>query len=326
MHSDRRVFLRAFAGTAGILPLASKIVWASDYPARPVRIVVGFAAGGATDVIARLIGDELSKRFGQAFIVENKPGAGSNIAVEAALAAPADGYTLLFVGPSNAINATLYDKLDFDFMHDIAPVAALARVPFVVVVGTSFPAKTVAEFVDYAKANPGKLSIGTPGKGSGPHMAAELFAAMAGVELTTVQYRGDAPALTDLMGGQIQACFNSLPAAMEFIKSDKVHALATTAANRSNSLPDIPTIAEFVSGYEASAFYGIGTRRGAPTTVIDELSMAIQTILSDQQVQARLVGLGATVLALSAPDFGKLIAEETDKWAKVIRSAGIKSD
>ena len=326
MHFDRRGFLLAVSGMAATLPVAASAARAADYPVRPVRIVVGFAAGGATDIIARLIGEQLSKRFGQPFIVENKPGAGSNIAVEAVLAAPADGYTLLFVGPSNAINATLYDKLDFDFMRDIAPVAALARVPFVVVVSPSFPAKTIAEFIDYAKANPGKLSIGTPGKGSGPHMAAELFEAMTGVGLTPVQYRGDAPALTDLMGGQIQACFNSLPAAIELIKSDKVRALATTAATRSNFLPNIPTIAEYVPGYEASASYGIGTRKGAPSAVIDELSVAIQTILSDRQVEARLVGLGGTVLALSAADFGELMAKETAKWAKVIRSADIKSD
>jgi tripartite-type tricarboxylate transporter receptor subunit TctC len=326
MHFDRRDLLHAVAGMAAALPMTALGAWAAGYPGRPVMIAVGFAAGGATDVIARLIGEELSKRFGQPFIVENKPGAGSNIAVEAVLAAPADGYTLLFVGPANAINATLYDKLDFDFMRDIAPVAALVRVPFVLVVGASVPAKTFAEFIAYAKANPGKLSIGTPGKGSGPHMAAELFEAMSGVELTAVQYRGDAPALTDLMGGQIQACFNSLPAAIELIKSGKVRALATTAAARCSFLPDIPTIAERVPGYEASAFYGLGTRSGTPDAVIDELSLAIQTILSDQQIQARLIGLGGTVLALSAPDFGKLIAAETDKWAKVIRSADIKAD
>ncbi len=287
---------------------------------------MGFAAGGATDIIARLMSGALSSRLDQTFIVENKPGAGTNIAVEAVLATPADGYTLLFVGPSNAINASLYDKLDFNFIRDIAPIASIVRVPFVMVIDPSFPAKTVAEFIDYAKANPGKLSVGTPGKGSGPHMAAELFKVMSGVSMVAVQYRGDAPALTDLMGGQIQACFNSLPAAIELIQAGKVQALATTAATRSDILPNLPTVAEFVSGYEASAFYGIGAAKGTPASIVDKLNLVIQATLADQTVRARLVGLGGTILALSAPEFGKVIAEETDKWAKVIRSADIKPD
>jgi tripartite-type tricarboxylate transporter receptor subunit TctC len=324
-HFDRRAFLHTIAGTAA-LPLTREVAWALDYPTRPVRIIVGFAAGGATDIIARLMSEALSKRLEQTFIVENKPGAGTNIAVEAVLAAPADGYTLLFVGPSNAINASLYDKLDFNFIRDIAPVASIVRVPFVMVVDTSFPAKTVADFVGYAKANPGKLSVGTPGTGSGPHMAAELFKATTGVNMITVQYRGDAPALTDLMGGQIQVCFNSLPAAIELIRAGKVRALATTAAARSDILPNLPTVAEFVSGYEASAFYGIGAAKGTPAPIVDKLSSAIQDALADQTVRARLMDLGGTILALSAPQFGRIIAEETDKWAKVIRSADIKLD
>ncbi|MGO9444679.1 MAG: Bug family tripartite tricarboxylate transporter substrate binding protein [Thiobacillaceae bacterium] len=323
MHFDRRVFLRTVVGTA-ILPVTRDIAWALDYPIRPVRIIVGFAAGGATDIIARLMSKELSKRLDQTFIVENKPGAGTNIAVEAVLAAPADGYTLLFIGPSNAINTSLYDKLDFNFIRDIAPIASIVRVPFVMVVDTSFPAKTVAEFIDYAKANPGKLSMGTPGKGSGPHMAGELFKVMTDVDMVTVQYRGDAPALTDLMGGQIQVCFNSLPAAIELIRAGKVRALATTAATRSDTFPNLPIVAEFVSGYEATAFYGIGASKGTPAPIIDKLNVAIQATLMDQTVRARLVGLGGTILALSAPEFGRVIAEETDKWAKVIRSADIR--
>lgn len=324
-HFDRRAFLVAVVGAAAS-PVTRNVAWAFDYPTRPVKIVVGFAAGGATDIIARLMSEELSKRLGQTFIVENKPGAGTNIAVEAVLAAPPDGYTLLFVGPSNAINASLYDKLDFNFIRDIAPIASIVRVPFVMVVGTSFPTKTLAEFIDYAKANPGKLSMGTPGKGSGPHMAGELFKVMTGVDMITVQYRGDAPALTDLMGGQIQVCFNSLPAAIELIHAGKVRALATTAATRSDALSNLPTVAEFVPGYEASAFYGIGARKGTPGAVIDKLNSVIQTTLVDQTVRARLVGLGGTILALSAPDFGSVITEETDKWAKVIRSADIRPD
>ena len=324
-YFDRRTFLLTVAGTAA-LPAARDVAWALDYPTRPVRIIVGFAAGGATDIIARLMSNELSKRLDQTFIVENKPGAGTNIAVEAVLAAPADGYTLLFVGPSNAINASLYDKLDFNFIRDIAPIASIVRVPFVMVVDTSFPAKTVAEFIDYAKSNPGKLSMGTPGKGSGPHMAGELFKVMTGVDMITVQYRGDAPALTDLMGGQIKVCFNSLPAAIELIQAGKVRALATTAVTRSDILPNLPTVAEFVSGYEASAFYGIGAQKGTAAPIIDKLNLATQATLADQTVRARLVGLGGTVLALSAPEFGRVIAEETDKWARVIRSADIKPD
>ena len=326
MHCfDRRALLVTVVGSAA-LPITRNIAWALGYPTRPVRIIVGFAAGGATDIIARLMSKELSERLDQTFIVENKPGAGTNIAVETVLAAPADGYSLLFVGPANAINASLYDKLDFNFIRDIAPVASIVRVPFVMVVDTSFPTKTLAEFIDYAKVNPGKLSMGTPGKGSGPHMAGELFKVMTGVDMITIQYRGDAPALADLMGGQIQACFNSLPAVIELIRAGKVRALATTAATRSDALPNLPTVAEFVPGYEASAFYGIGARKGTPGAIIDKLNSVIQAILLEQTVRARLVGLGGTILALSAPAFGSVITEETDKWAKVIRSADIRPD
>jgi len=321
----RRTFLLAVAGTASSF-IARGAAWALDYPTRPVRIVVGFAAGGATDIIARLVGQGLSARLGQSFVVENRPGAGTNIATEAVIGAPADGYTLLFVGPPAAINATLYGKLPFDFISDIAPVATIVRVPFVIVVNASFPAKSVPELIDYAKANPGKISMGVPGKGSGPHMAGELFKAMAGIDMTTVQYRGDAPALSDLMGGQIQLCFNSLPAAIELIKAGKVRALATTAMTRSNALPDLPAAAEFVHDYEASAFYGLGAAKKTPSAIIDKLSVAINATIADHAVATRLAGLGGTVLALSPPEFEKLIAAETDKWAKVIRSAHIKLD
>ena len=323
--AHRRTFLLAAAGAASSF-LMRDVAWALDYPTRPVRIIVGFSAGGATDIIARLVGQGLSERLGRSFVVENRPGAGTNMATEAVIAAPADGYTLLFVGPPAAINATLYDKLDFNFIRDIAPVATIVRVPFVIVVNTSFPAQTVPALIDYAKANPGRISMGVPGKGSGPHMAGELFKAMAGIDMTTVQYRGDAPALSDLMGGQIQLCFNSLPAAIELIEAGRVRALATTATTRLTALPDLPTASEFVHGYEASAFYGIGAPKNTPAAIIDRLSSAINSTIADRAVQTRLAGLGGTVLALSPSAFEQLIAAETDKWAKVIRSADIKLD
>lgn len=326
MHlAQRRTFLLAAAGAASSV-VTRRFAWALDYPGRPVRIIVGFAAGGATDITARLVGQGLSKRLGQSFVVENRPGAASNIATEAVINAPADGYTLLFVGPPAVINATLYGQLHFNFIRDIAPVATIVRVPYVVVVNTSFPAKTIPELIAYAKVNPGKISMGVPGKGSGPHIAGEMFKAMTGVDMVTVQYHGDAPALRDLMGGQIQLCFNSLPAAIELIETGKVRALATTAATRSNALPKVPAMAEFVPGYEASAFYGIGAPKNTPSVIIDELSRAINSTIADHSVQARLVSLGGTVLALSPSEFEKLIIGETHKWAKVIKSNNIKLD
>jgi tripartite-type tricarboxylate transporter receptor subunit TctC len=321
----RRSLLLAVASAASSF-VTRRIAWALDYPTRPVRIIVGFVAGGATDIIARLVSQGLTERLGQSFVVENRPGAGTNIATEAVINAPADGYTLLFVGPPAAINATLYQKLDFNFIRDIAPVATIVRVPFVIVVNTSFPAKTIPELIDFAKANPGRISMGVPGKGSGPHMAGELFKAMAGVDMVTVQYRGDAPALSDLMGGQIQLCFNSLPAAIELIEAGKVRALATTATTRSNILPDLPMVSEFVHGYEASAFYGIGAPKNTPSAIVDKLSLAINSTIADHSVQTRLAGLGGTMFALSPPEFEKLITDETDKWAKVIRLANIETN
>jgi tripartite-type tricarboxylate transporter receptor subunit TctC len=321
----RRSLLLAVASAASSF-VTRRIAWALDYPTRPVRIIVGFVAGGATDIIARLVSQGLTERLGQSFVVENRPGAGTNIATEAVINAPADGYTLLFVGPPAAINATLYQKLDFNFIRDIAPVATIVRVPFVIVVNTSFPAKTIPELIDFAKANPGRISMGVPGKGSGPHMAGELFKAMAGVDMVTVQYRGDAPALSDLMGGQIQLCFNSLPAAIELIEAGKVRALATTATTRSNILPDLPMVSEFVHGYEASAFYGIGAPKNTPSAIVDKLSLAINSTIADHSVQTRLTGLGGTMFALSPPEFEKLITDETDKWAKVIRLANIETN
>jgi tripartite-type tricarboxylate transporter receptor subunit TctC len=321
----RRTFLFAASATACAL-ITRQVAWALDYPTRPARIIVGFAPGGATDIIARLVGQGLSERLGRSFVVENRPGAGTNIATEAVVAAAADGYTLLFVGPPNAINATLYDKLDFNFIRDIAPVATIVRVPYAIVVNSSFPAKTVPELIDYAKANPGRISMGVPGKGSGPHVAGELFKVMTGVDMVTVQYRGDAPALSDLLGGQIQLCFNSLPAAIELIKAGKVRALATTAVTRSAALPDVPTAAESVADYQAGAFYGIGAPKNTPPGIIDTLSQAINSTIADHAVQTRLVSLGGTVLTLSPSEFETLIVDETEKWAKVIRLAKITLD
>ena len=321
----RRTFLFAAAGTTSSF-VTRRTAWALDYPTRPVRIVVGFADGGATDIIARLVSQGLSERLGQSFVVENRPGAGSNIATEAVINAPADGYTLLFVGPPAVINATFYSKLDFNFIRDIAPVATIVRVPYVIVANSSFPAKTVPELIDYAKANPGRISMGVPGKGSGPHVAGELFKTLAGIDMVSVQYRGDAPALSDLMGGQIHLCFNSLPAAIELIEAGRVRAVATTATTRSKTLPDLPTVSEFIHGYEASAFYGIGAPKNTSSTIVDKLSLAINSTIADHAVQTRIVGLGGTMLALSPLEFEKLIAEETDKWAKVIRLANIKPD
>lgn len=321
----RRAFVFAAASTAFSL-VTRRIAWALDYPTRPVRIIVGFAVGGATDIIARLVSEGLSKRLGQSFVVENRPGAGSNIATEAVINKPADGYTLLFVGPPAAINASLYDKLNFNFISDIAPVATIVRVPFVIVVNTSFPAKTVPELIGYLKANPGRVGMGVPGRGSGPHMAGELFKAMASVDMVAVQYRGDAPALSDLIGGQIQLCFSSLPAAIKLIEAGNVRALATTAITRSNALPNLPTVSESVGGYEASAFYGIGVPKSTPSAIIDKLSQAINSTIADHSVQTRLASLGGTVLGLSPSEFEKLITDETDKWAKVIRLTNIKPD
>ena len=281
-----------------------------------------FAPGGGADIIARLIGQWLSERLGQPFIIENRPGAGSNIATEAVVHAPADGYTLLLVSPANAINATLYDKLNFNFIRDIAPVAGIIRVPNVMVVNPSVPAKTVPEFIAYAKANPGKLNMASAGIGTAPHVAGELFKMMAGVDMVHVPYRGDGPALTDLIGGQVQVMFAAMPSSIEYIRAGKLRALAVTTATRSEALPDIPTVGDFVPGYEASGWYGIGAPKNTPAEIIDKLNKEINAGLADPKIKARLADLGGTVLPGSPADFGKLIADETEKWAKVIKFAG----
>jgi len=325
MKLPRRKFLHLAAGTAA-LPAVSRIARAQAYPARPVRIIVGFAPAGGTDIMARLIAQWLSERLGQQFVIENRPGAGTNIGTEAAVRAPADGYTLLVATSVNAINATLYNKLNFNFIRDIAPVAGISRESHVMVVNPLVPTKTVPEFIAYAKANSGKISMASAGIGSGSHITGELFKMMTGVNLVHVPYRGLAPALSDLLGGQVQVTFASMPSSIEYIRAGKLRALAVTTATRSEVLPDVPTVGEFVPGYEASGWYGVGAPKGTPVEVIDKLNREINAALADPNMKARLADLGGTALAGSPADFGKLIADETEKWAKVIKSLGIKAE
>jgi tripartite-type tricarboxylate transporter receptor subunit TctC len=326
MKLPRRNFLHLLAGAAA-LPVASRIARAQAYPTRPVRWIVGFPAGGGADIVARLIGQWLSERLGQPFVIENRPGASSNIAAEAVVRSPPDGYTLLLVTmPANAINATLYDKLNFNFIRDIAPVAGLTRDPLVMLVNPSFPAKTVPEFIAYAKANPGKVNMASSGVGASQHVAGELFRVMTGVQMHHVPYRGAAPALTDLISGQVQVLFDVTTSSIEHIKAGRLRALAITATTRSEALPDIPTIGEFVPGYEASNIRGVGAPKNTPVEIIDKLNKEINAALVDPKINTRLADLGATALASSSTDFGKLIEDETEKWAKVVKSAGIKPD
>jgi tripartite-type tricarboxylate transporter receptor subunit TctC len=325
MNLSRRKFLHLAAGAAA-LPTVSRPVWGQAYPTRPVRLVVPFPPAGATDIIARLIGQRLSARLGQPFIIENRPGAGTNIGTEVVVRSPADGYTLLFVVPPSAINATLYEKLNFNFIRDIAPVAGITRSPFVMEVSPSFPTKTVLEFIAYAKANPSKISMASAGIGSGPHVAGELFKMMAGVDMVHVPYRGDAPALTDLIGGQVQLYFGTLLGSTEYIKTNQLRALAVTTATRSDTLPDIPTVADFMPGFEASFWAGVGAPRNTPAAIIDKLNNEINSGLGDPRMRAQLTDLGGTPLVGSPTDFGKLIAQETEKWGRVVKFAGIKPD
>ncbi len=324
MKLARRHFLRLAVGAA-VAPTFSRIARAQSYPARPVRIIVGFAAGGSTDVTGRLLAQWLSERLGHPFVMENRPGAGTNIGTEAVVHAPADGHTLLFVTPANAINATLYDKLNFNFIRDIVPVSGIMRVPNMMEVHPSFPAKTVAELIAYAKASPGKISHASAGIGSSSHLAGELFKVMTGVDLVHIPYRGNAPALTDLLAGQVQLGFDSLPSTIEYIRAGRLRPLGVSTSMRSQALPDVPTISETVPGYESSAFYGIGAPKGTPAEIVDMLNREINAGLADPKLSARLADLGGMMLPSSAAEFGKLIADETDKWAKVIRSANIKS-
>jgi len=300
--------------------------WAQAYPTRPVRWIVGAPPGGALDIVARLMGQWLSERLGQPFVIETRPGAGTNIGTEAVAKAPPDGYTLLLISTPSAINATLYEKLNFNFIRDIAPVATITRQPFVMVVNPSVPAKTVPEFIAYAKANPGQINMASAGNGTGPHVAGELFKMMAGVDMVHVPYRGSGPALTDLLGAQVQVLFSTMPSSIEHVRSGKLRALAVTTATRAEALPDIPTVADFVPGYEASGWYGVGVPKNTPAEIVDTLNKAINAGFAESKLKARLADLGGTVLAGSPSDFGKLIADETEKWAKVVKFAGLKPE
>jgi len=324
MKLPRRNFLH-LAGGAAALPALPRIARAQSYPSRPVRIVVGFAAGGGTDIVARLIGQWLSERLGQPFLIENRTGAGGSIATEAVVRAPPDGHTLLMVGTPNVVSAALYDKLNFDFIRDIAPVASIAQSPHFMVVNPSFPAKTVPQFIAYAKANPGKISMATGGVGSGNHLAGELFKMMAGVNILHVPYRGGAPALTDLLGGQVQVLFGDI-SSIEYIKAGKLRPLAVTTATRSEVLPEIPTVGDFVPGYEESSFFGVGAPRNTPGEIIQRLNKETKASLADPKLKARLFDLGAEPLSMTSDEFGKLIVKETEKWGKVVKFAGLKAE
>jgi tripartite-type tricarboxylate transporter receptor subunit TctC len=320
----RRQFLHLAAGAAA-LPAVSRIAWAETYPTRPVRIFVAVAAGGPTDIIARLMGQWLTERLGQPFVIENRPGGGTNIGTEAVVRARADGYMLLVAVPANAINATLFEKLNYNFIRDIAPIASIIRVPHVMQVNPSLPVATVPEFIAYAKANPGKIAMGSGGIGSPAHMAGELFKMMTGVDTVHVPYRGAAPAVADLLGGQVQVMFADMPSTIEYIRAGRLRAVAVTTAIRLVALPEIPTVGEFVPGFEMSQWFGLVAPQNTPAEIIDKLNKEINAALADPKIKARLADLGATELPGSPTDFGKLIAEETEKWGKVVRAANIKA-
>jgi tripartite-type tricarboxylate transporter receptor subunit TctC len=315
---------RIFAlGLTGFMLAGIGNAAALDYPTRPVRWIVTYTPGGATDITARIMAQWLSERLGQQFIIENKPGGGNNIGTEAAIHSPADGYTLVLVNPANAINATLYPRLSFNFMKDIAPVGGIMRVPNVMEVNPSFPAKTVAEFITYAKANPGKINWATSGNGTSVHLSGELFKMMTGVQLTHIPYKGSAPALTDLLAGTVDVIFDNMPPSLPHIRAGKLRALAVTTNVRSEALPDVPTVADTVPGYEASAFFGMGVPKGTPPEIIEKLNKEINAGLADPKIKARLFELGGMLIAGTPEDFGKVVASETDKWAKVIKAGGV---
>ncbi len=324
MMLARRTFLRLAAGTAA-LPILPRMVRAESYPSRPVHVVVPFAAGSASDILARLIGDRLSQKLGQPFVVENHGGAGGTVGAETAARAQADGYTLLVSGSADAVTATLYDKLNYNFLRDFAPVAGIARSPLVLVVHPSFPAKTVPEFIAYAKANPRKINYGSAGVGSIVHMAAALFEAEAGVQMVHVPYRGMAPALTDLMGGRVQAIFSTMPPAVPHVKAGRLRALALTSAAASDALPGLPTIGQFLPGYEASIMEGLSVPKGVPAAVIKILNEEVTTAVTDPQIKVRLAALGTVPAPMSPAEYGTYMAKETEKWAKVINTAGLKA-
>jgi tripartite-type tricarboxylate transporter receptor subunit TctC len=321
----RRQFLHLAAGAVA-LPAVSRMARAQAYPSRPVRYVVTAPPGGAQDILARLMGQWLSDRLGQPFVIDNRPGGGTNIGTEAVVRAPPDGYTLLSVALPAAVNASLYDNLNFNFIRDIAPVAGIIRVGLVVEVNPSLPVKTITEFIAYTKANPGKVNMASAGNGTGVHMAGELFKMMAGVNMVHVPYRGEAPALTDLLAGQVQVMFGSETATIEQIRAGKLRALAVTTAQRSQLLPDLPVLGDFVPGYEASGWFGVGAPQNTPAEIVEKLNKEINAGLADPKIKARLADLGGTLLAGSPADFGKLIADETEKWGKVVKFAGIKPE
>jgi tripartite-type tricarboxylate transporter receptor subunit TctC len=323
MTLERRQFLQLSVGGAA-LPFVSRIAWAQTYPTRPVRLIVGGPVGGSPDITARLTGQWLSERLGQQFVIENRPGAGSNIATEAVVRALPDGYTLLLVTAASAANATLYDNLNYNFIRDIVPVAGIMRVPGVMVVNPSVPARTVPEFIAYAKANPGKINMATTGSGSAGHLFGELFKMSAGVDMLDVPYRGSYT--PDLLGGQVQVVFSPLATTLDLIKTGKLRALAVTTATRQEALPGIPTLAEFVPGYEASVWQGIGAPRNTPIEIVDRLNKEINAGLADPRMRGQLADLGGTVMSGSPTDFGKLVADETERWGEVIRAANIKPE
>jgi tripartite-type tricarboxylate transporter receptor subunit TctC len=323
MKLPRRAFFHLATGIAA-LPAVVRFARAQTYPSRPVHWIVGFTPAGGNDIVARLMGQWLSERLGQPFVIENRPGAGTNIATEAVVNALPDGYTLLLANLANAINATLYEKLNFNFIRDIVAVAGISQAPLVMAVHPSAPARTVAEFIAYAKARPGGINMGSAGIGSAGHLAGELFKMMTGVDLVHVPYRGNAPALTDLIAGQVELVFPSAASSIEYIRTGKLRGLAVTGATRSEALPELPTVAESISGYEASSLYGIGAPRNTPAEIVDKLNNEVNAALADPKMKARLADLGSVALPGSPAEFGKLIADETEKWAKVIKFAGIK--
>jgi tripartite-type tricarboxylate transporter receptor subunit TctC len=325
MTFPRRRFLRLVAGAAA-LPAVSRVASAQSYPTRPVRLIVGFPAGGVGDILARLLGQWLAERLGQAVVIENRPGAATNIAAEAVVRSPPDGHTLLWVTSANAINATLYDKLSFVFLRDIAPVASFVRAPGVMEVNPDVPAKSVAEFITYAQANPGKINFASSGTGSLSHVAGELFKIMAGVDMQHVPYRGAAPALNDLIGGRVQVMILPITSSLEHIRAGRLRALGVTTAARLDVVPDVPTVAELLPGYEVSDWSGIGVHRSTPAEIVERLGTEIDAALGDPKMKARLAELGSVLMAMSRTDFAKLIADETEKWAKVVKLAGIKPD
>ena len=321
----RRHVLHLAAGAAA-LPAVSRLARAQSYPSRPVHWIVSFSAGGANDTVARIIGQYLSDHLGQQFIIENRVGAGGNVGMESALSSAPDGYTIAFVGPNNAISATLYEKLPFDFIRDSVPVAGTMRLTNVMVVNPAVPANNVAEFIAYAKANPGKINFASGGVGTSPYLSGELFKAMTGVNLVHVPYRGGAPALTDLLAGQVQVLFDNLPGPIGHIRTGRVRALGVTASKRVDSIPDVPTIGETVPGYEATVWYGIAAPKGTPPEIVEKLNQAVNVVLANPKLQIRLAELGGEAMPMTPAEFGKLVADETEKWAKVVKFAGIKPE